>query len=308
MGRHARGTRRLRGDRGRGARGLHRSPGRRRGSGGVVGAQPRRVLRRDTGPPVRRPRERRSARGLLVVHAGGRGGRGLLRAPVRARVANRFPPPAGGDGAGRRRERLRQQQQHGHPGGDVRAPRPVRCGRCPRAAGRGGRTGPARAARVGHARAPVVPITASAAAAHPHRAGGGPGHPGARPQPARARRRRGADPADRERVDPHRPTGLRHVAAGGAAAGPRPRAGRGDHRDRAQVGRDAGSGLPVRAPARPRRHDDLRGRRGGRAAHGQIVYNYAARYERGTVVARDTVLVTTIAAVPVMVAAAALLA
>jgi predicted permease len=41
---------------------------------------------------------------------------------------------------------------------------------------------------------------------------------------------------------------------------------------------------------------------------GQIVYNYAARYERGTVVTRDTVLVTTIAAVPVMVAAAAFLA
>ncbi|MCU1410478.1 MAG: hypothetical protein JWR04_1185 [Rhodoglobus sp.] len=41
---------------------------------------------------------------------------------------------------------------------------------------------------------------------------------------------------------------------------------------------------------------------------GQIVYNYAARYERGLAVARDTVLVTTVAAVPVMVAAAALLA
>ncbi|MFB2599030.1 AEC family transporter [Herbiconiux sp. P17] len=40
----------------------------------------------------------------------------------------------------------------------------------------------------------------------------------------------------------------------------------------------------------------------------QNIYNYAARYERGIVLARDTVLITTIGAVPVLVVVAALLA
>ncbi|WP_382308784.1 AEC family transporter [Herbiconiux sp. UC225_62] len=40
----------------------------------------------------------------------------------------------------------------------------------------------------------------------------------------------------------------------------------------------------------------------------QNIYNYAARYERGVVLARDTVLLTTLAAVPVLVLIAALLA
>jgi predicted permease len=40
----------------------------------------------------------------------------------------------------------------------------------------------------------------------------------------------------------------------------------------------------------------------------QNIYNYAARYERGVVMARDTVLITTIGAVPVLVVVAALLA
>ena len=40
----------------------------------------------------------------------------------------------------------------------------------------------------------------------------------------------------------------------------------------------------------------------------QNVFNFAARYERGTVVARDTVLVTTIAAIPALLVIAALLA
>jgi predicted permease len=39
----------------------------------------------------------------------------------------------------------------------------------------------------------------------------------------------------------------------------------------------------------------------------QNVLNYAQRYERGVTLARDTVLITTIGAVPVLVAAAALL-
>ncbi|KQR20732.1 hypothetical protein ASF79_12080 [Agreia sp. Leaf335] len=40
----------------------------------------------------------------------------------------------------------------------------------------------------------------------------------------------------------------------------------------------------------------------------QNVFNFASRYERGVVIARDTVLITTIASVPVLVVAAALLA
>ena len=40
----------------------------------------------------------------------------------------------------------------------------------------------------------------------------------------------------------------------------------------------------------------------------QNVFNFAARYNRGTVVARDTVLITTIAAVPALIVVAALLA
>lgn len=40
----------------------------------------------------------------------------------------------------------------------------------------------------------------------------------------------------------------------------------------------------------------------------QNVFNFASRYERGVVIARDTVLITTIASVPVLVIAAALLA
>jgi predicted permease len=40
----------------------------------------------------------------------------------------------------------------------------------------------------------------------------------------------------------------------------------------------------------------------------QNVFNYAARYDRGTIAARDTVLVTTLAAVPVLLVIAALLA
>jgi predicted permease len=39
----------------------------------------------------------------------------------------------------------------------------------------------------------------------------------------------------------------------------------------------------------------------------QNVFVYAQRYERGVTMARDTVLITTIASVPVLVAAAALL-
>ena len=40
----------------------------------------------------------------------------------------------------------------------------------------------------------------------------------------------------------------------------------------------------------------------------QNIYNYAARYQTGVVLARDTVLVTTIAAVPVLLLASILLA
>jgi len=40
----------------------------------------------------------------------------------------------------------------------------------------------------------------------------------------------------------------------------------------------------------------------------QNVFNYAQRYERGTVIARDTVLITTVLSVPVLVVVAALLA
>jgi malonate transporter len=40
----------------------------------------------------------------------------------------------------------------------------------------------------------------------------------------------------------------------------------------------------------------------------QNVFNFASRYERGVVIARDTVLITTIASVPVLVVAAAVLA
>ncbi|MDQ1550360.1 MAG: malonate transporter, partial [Microbacteriaceae bacterium] len=40
----------------------------------------------------------------------------------------------------------------------------------------------------------------------------------------------------------------------------------------------------------------------------QNVFNYAQRYERGVTIARDTVLITTIGAVPVLVLVAALLA
>lgn len=40
----------------------------------------------------------------------------------------------------------------------------------------------------------------------------------------------------------------------------------------------------------------------------QNIYNFAARYERGEVVARDTILVTTIAAIPALLVVAALLA
>jgi len=40
----------------------------------------------------------------------------------------------------------------------------------------------------------------------------------------------------------------------------------------------------------------------------QNIFNFASRYDRGTVVTRDTVLVTTIGAVPVLVLVAALLA
>jgi predicted permease len=40
----------------------------------------------------------------------------------------------------------------------------------------------------------------------------------------------------------------------------------------------------------------------------QNVYNFAARYQRGVVVSRDTVLVTTIASVPALLLIAALLA
>jgi hypothetical protein len=39
----------------------------------------------------------------------------------------------------------------------------------------------------------------------------------------------------------------------------------------------------------------------------QNAFNYAQRYQTGVVVARDTVLITTIAAVPVLVVVAALL-
>lgn len=41
---------------------------------------------------------------------------------------------------------------------------------------------------------------------------------------------------------------------------------------------------------------------------GQVVYNYAARYGRGVIVARDVALLSTFAAIPVMLLAAALLA
>jgi predicted permease len=40
----------------------------------------------------------------------------------------------------------------------------------------------------------------------------------------------------------------------------------------------------------------------------QNVFNYAQRYERGVTIARDTVLITTIGAVPVLVLVATLLA
>jgi malonate transporter len=40
----------------------------------------------------------------------------------------------------------------------------------------------------------------------------------------------------------------------------------------------------------------------------QNIYNFSARYNRGTVVARDTVLVTTIASIPALLVIAALLA
>jgi predicted permease len=40
----------------------------------------------------------------------------------------------------------------------------------------------------------------------------------------------------------------------------------------------------------------------------QNVYNFSSRYERGEIVARDTVLLTTILAIPVLVVIAALLA
>jgi malonate transporter len=40
----------------------------------------------------------------------------------------------------------------------------------------------------------------------------------------------------------------------------------------------------------------------------QNVYNFASRYERGVIIARDTVLITTIAAVPILILIAALLA
>ena len=39
----------------------------------------------------------------------------------------------------------------------------------------------------------------------------------------------------------------------------------------------------------------------------QNVFNYAQRYDRGVILARDTVLITTIACVPVLVLVAALL-
>jgi predicted permease len=39
----------------------------------------------------------------------------------------------------------------------------------------------------------------------------------------------------------------------------------------------------------------------------QNVFNYAQRYDRGVALARDTVLITTIGAIPVLVIAAALL-
>ena len=40
----------------------------------------------------------------------------------------------------------------------------------------------------------------------------------------------------------------------------------------------------------------------------QNIFNFASRYDRGVVVARDTVLITTIAAIPALVIIAALLA
>jgi malonate transporter len=39
----------------------------------------------------------------------------------------------------------------------------------------------------------------------------------------------------------------------------------------------------------------------------QNVFNYASRYSRGEIIARDTVLITTIGSIPVLVVVAALL-